>query len=587
MTKINQQKFSIKKMKRNKKNKVKNTNQKSFFFEDYLETNLKKKVINQRLVSEDRIYILFFFFLSLIIIFFLKITLLSLQENNFITNNKQDGNLKNLRRDIVDRNQTLLSRNIKSFHAGVRSHLVKDPKKLFIKLKIILPNLNKEKFINDINQKKFFYIKKRLTKSEKDNLWSLGEKAIIFEPYQARIYPHSELFSHILGQIDSDNYGVSGVEKFFDKELKDQSLMKKPLELTLDSNLQYIIKDELDSSLKIFKADGAAGLLLDSSNGEILSLVSLPDFNINSRKNLKDKNYMNKITKSIYELGSIFKTFTIALAIDKEILESNSIIENIPNEIKCSKHVIKDIKKFPKNLSVEDILVRSSNIGTLMIARKIGEKNLNLFLNKLNILNTAEIELDEVGTPLPLNWEKCKLETISYGHGITTTLLQAGSAYATLLNGGYLVKPTIIKKTDNENINERVISQKTSTEIQKILRKVVTEKHGTAHLADAFGYSVSGKTGTAQYYSNENKNINTFISSFLVSNRKYILLVMLDDPKVAEELIYDYRGIKIKGTRNEAGWNSAYLAGQIIKKIGPILAINRDEFNNDVVKRFN
>ena len=253
---------------------------------------------------------------------------------------------------------------------------------------------------------------------------------------------------------------------------------------------------------------------------------------------------MNKITKSIYELGSIFKTFTIALEIDKEILESNSIIENIPNEIKCSKNLIKDIKKFPKNLSVEDILVRSSNIGTLMIARKIGEKNLNLFLNKLNILNTAEIELDEVGTPLPLNWEKCKLETISYGHGITTTLLQAGSAYATLLNGGYLVKPTIIKKTENENINERVISQKTSTEIQKILRKVVTEKHGTAHLADAFGYSVSGKTGTAQYYSNENKNINTFISSFLVSNRKYILLVMLDDPKVAEELIYDYRGIK-------------------------------------------
>ena len=150
-------KIFYKKDERDKKNKVKkNTNQKSFFFEDYLETNLKKKVINQRLVSEDRIYILFFFFLSLIIIFFLKITLLSLQENNFITNNKTDGNLKNLRRDIVDRNQTLLSRNIKSFHAGVRSHLVKDPKKLFVKLKIILPNLNKEKFINDINQKKIF-----------------------------------------------------------------------------------------------------------------------------------------------------------------------------------------------------------------------------------------------------------------------------------------------------------------------------------------------------------------------------------------------------------------------------------------------
>ncbi len=574
-------------MRKNKKNKSYNTNQKSFFFEDYLETNLKKKVINQRLVSEDRIYILFFFFFSLIVIFFLKITLISLQENNFVSQKKQDGNLKNLRRDIVDRNQTLLSRNIKSFHAGVRSQLVKNPKKLFVKLKIIIPELDKDKFINDIDKKKFFYIKKRLTKAEKDNLWSLGEKAIIFEPYQTRIYPHSELFSHVLGQIDNDNYGVSGVEKFFDKELKDQSLIESPLKLTLDSNLQYIIKDELDSSLKIFKASGAAGLLLDSSNGEILSLVSLPDYNINSRKNIKDSNYMNKITKSVYELGSIFKTFTIALALDKKILQPNTIIKNIPNEIKCSKHIIKDIKKFPNNLSVEDILVRSSNIGTVMIARKIGERNLSLFLNKLNILNTAEIELDEVGTPLPLNWEKCKLETVSYGHGITTTLLQVGSAYATLVNGGFLIKPTIIKNIDNKNFDERVISYETSIEIQKILRKVVTEKHGTAHLADAFGYSVSGKTGTAQYYSNENKNINTFVSSFNAGSKKYILLVMLDDPKVADKLIYDYRGMKIKGARNEAGWNSAYLAGQIIKKIGPILAINRDEFNNDVVKKFN
>ena len=410
---------------------------------------------------------------------------------------------------------------------------------------------------------------------------------LLFEISQTRIYPHSELFSYVLGQIDNDNYGVSGVEKFFDKELKDQSLIESPLKLTLDSNLQYIIKDELDSSLKIFKASGAAGLLLDSSNGEILSLVSLPDYNINSRKNIKDSNYMNKITKSVYELGSIFKTFTIALALDKKILQPNTIIKNIPNEIKCSKHIIKDIKKFPNNLSVEDILVRSSNIGTVMIARKIGERNLSLFLNKLNILNTAEIELDEVGTPLPLNWEKCKLETVSYGHGITTTLLQVGSAYATLVNGGFLIKPTIIKNIDNKNFDERVISYETSIEIQKILRKVVTEKHGTAHLADAFGYSVSGKTGTAQYYSNENKNINTFVSSFNAGSKKYILLVMLDDPKVADKLIYDYRGMKIKGARNEAGWNSAYLAGQIIKKIGPILAINRDEFNNDVVKKFN
>ena len=209
-----------------------------------------------------------------------------------------------------------------------------------------------------------------MTKKIKRNYGYLEKKAIIFEPFQSRIYTHGNLFSHILGQVDYDNYGISGVEKYFDKELKNKKLLNEPLQLTLDTNLQYIIDGELNEALEIFNATGGGALLMDVNNGEILSLVSLPNFfNINMREKIVDKNYINKITKGVYELGSIFKTFTIALAIEKEIVTSETVIKNIPRKISCSSHEISDIKEFPKDLSVEDILIRSSNIGTLMIAK--------------------------------------------------------------------------------------------------------------------------------------------------------------------------------------------------------------------------
>ena len=427
-----------------------------------------------------------------------------------------------------------------------------------------------------------------MTDIEKDKLWKLGEKGIIFEPFQTRVYPHSNLYSHIIGQTDYDNYGISGVENYYDNYLRDKKKIGTPLQLSLDTNIQYLIKNELEEAIKIFKADGAASLLMDSKNGEVLSLVSLPDFDINKRMNLRDKAFMNKVTKGVFELGSIFKTFTVALALEEGIVESETIIKNITKSIKCSIHNISDIKEFPKSMTVEDILVQSSNIGTIKIARKIGEEKYKNFLKDLNLFNSLKFELDEIGNPIPFNWNKCKLETVSFGHGITTTPLQAAAAYATLINGGKLVLPTLEKNKNNDLKSRRIISEKTSIKLKKILRKVVTDKQGTASLADIYGYNVSGKTGTSQYYDDKSKNINTFISFFTVSNKSYILLVMLDDPQIAENLIYDYRGFKIKGTRNEAGWNAVYSSGKIIEKIGPILAINNKEVSNHhVVKKTN
>ena len=568
--------------KRYKKNKNFNKNQTSFYFEDYLETNKKNKYFKENNFFQDRLYLLFFLFFSLILIFSIRILHVSLYDLELYDQNNISKKFNLLRRDIVDRNGILLSRNVESFHAAINPKLIKNKENFLIKLRLNFPELSVKQIEKNLNKEKYFYLKKRITQSEKEKLWTLGEKGIIFEPFQSRIYTHSRLFSHVIGQVDYDNYGVSGVERYFDKELKNESLKNQPLELTLDTNIQHLISEELNKAMITFQATGGGSLLMDINTGEILSLVSLPNFDINLREDLKDVKYINKITKGVYELGSIFKTFTVALALDNNIVKSNTIIPNIPRSINCSNHKISDIKEFPKDLSVEDILIRSSNIGTLLIARKIGEEKFKQFIDRSQILKSPDLQLDEVGNPIKFKWNKCKLETVSFGHGITTTPLQAVTVYASLANGGNIIQPNLIKNK-KKNKNKKLISEETSLKIVNILRKVVTDKAGTASLADIDGYYVGGKTGTSQNYENKNENLNTFISIFPSQKPRYAMLVMLENPKIAEELIYDYRGLKIKGTRNEAGWNSVYVAGKIIEKIGPILAIKSKDFNNHYV----
>ncbi len=566
---------------------TKNNNQTSFYFEDYLETNKKKKIFRKLNNFQDRIYLLFFFFFSLVLIFSIKITHISLSEKNVFNNEKQMSQFSLIRRDIVDRNGVIISRNINTFHAAIDPKLVNDRKKFLIKLRLNFPELPIKDIEAKLNKKKYFRIKKRIDQIEKDKFWSLGEKAIKFEPFQARMYTHGNLFSHIIGQVDYDNYGVSGIEKYFDKELKNKNQLNIPLKLTLDSNIQYIINGELSKAKEIFDATGGGALLMDVNSGDILSLVSLPNFNINQRTTIKDKKYINKITKGVYELGSIFKTFTVALALEHKLVETNTIINDIPRKIKCSIHEITDIKEHPKSLSVEEILVRSSNVGSVILSKKIGEKNFRDFIKKTGLTNNPEIELEEVGVPHQLKWNKCKLETISFGHGITTTPLQATALYAAMSNGGKLVIPSLIEGRKLKK-TQKIISRATSDKLSSILRKVVSGQNGTASLADKDGYYVGGKTGTAESYGNKKNRINTFISIFPSNKPKYTLLVMLENPKVNKDLIYDYRGIKTKAPFNTSGWNSVYVAGKIIEKIGPILAINNKEFKDlHVAEKFN
>ena len=576
-------------MKSKKKNFI-HENQKSFFFNDFLEHSQKNKKSNKSKVHEDRLYVLFSFFFSLILIFSISIFSTSIQESNFQGYKKKNYNHPLLRRDILDRNGELMARNINSYHAIVKSDLIKNKENFILKIKLNFPKISTIKLKKKLNYKKKFYLKRRLTENEKNKLWSLGEKGIILEPFQSRVYPHGQLYSHILGQIDDDNYGISGVESYFDRELRDRQKLKKPLVLSLDSNVQFLIKTELKKAMKDFRTNSAGGLLMNVKTGEVLSLVSLPDYNLNIRENISDIKYMNQITKGVFELGSVFKTFTIALALEENILTPETMINNIPDNIKCSTHNIGDIHDFPESLSVEDILIRSSNIGSLMIARQIGKTKLKNFIEKLGLLRVVDFELEEIGKPHNFKWEKCKLETVSYGHGITTTPLQAATAYASITNGGYMVKPTLqLRKNSNLENRTSIVSKKTSNQINKMLRKVVNEEKGTAGNANIFGYDVGGKTGTAKNYKKIEKSINTFISIFPANKPKYVLLIILDDPKGAPHLNYHYKGKSaLNISRTEAGWNSVYVAGKIIEKIGPILAINNNEVHNThVVKKNN
>ena len=564
-----------------------NINQTSFYFEDYLETNKKNKILKKTNNFQDRIYLLFFLFLSLILIFSIKIIHISLNEKNILNVEEQKSRFSVLRRDIVDRNGIIISRSINTFHVAIDPKLVKDKKNFLIKLRLNFPELPINEIKKKLNSNKYFRIKKRIDQIEKKKFWALGEKAIKFEPFQARMYTHGDLFSHIIGQVDYDNFGISGVEKYFDKELRNKNKIHQPLKLTLDSNIQHIINKELNNAIKTFNATGAGGLLINVNTGDIISLVSLPNFNINQRINIKDKKFINKITKGVYELGSIFKTFTIALALEHKLVDTNTIIKDIPKKIRCSIHEITDMKDHPKDLSVEEILVRSSNVGSVVLAKKIGKENYKKFIKKTKLTKNPDIELEEVGVPHQLTWNRCKLETISFGHGITTTPLQATALYAAMSNGGKLIVPSLIKERKIKTSNT-IISNDTSIKLRNILRKVVSSKDGTASLADKDGYYVGGKTGTAESYGDKKNRINTFISIFPTNKPKFTLFVMIENPKINKELIYNYRGIKIKAPYNTSGWNSVYVAGKIIEKIGPILAINNEEFNNQyVVEKFN
>ncbi len=535
----------------------------------------KKFNKNKLNVSFNRIAFIFFSFVLVLLVFSLKAFYLT--GKDLPTGNKLNSK-KEIRGNILDRNNNILAKTLVTRNIGINPNLVIDKKKLILNLKIHFPNKNYDLIEKKLEGKKFFYFAEELDPQNYEKLMMLGDKSLIPENRITRVYPQKNLFSHIIGQIDNENNGISGIEKSFDENLKKSN---KDLKLTVDLNLQYLIREELIKFQHIFGSIGSAAILMNSDNGEILSLLSLPDFDLNKRQLLDDKNLINRATKGVYELGSVFKTFTYAAGLKEGLIEPDTEFLNLEKKIFCSKFPIREYdNKIPSNLTAEEILIRSGNIGSVRIAQKVGEEKFKKFLSDLGLLTTLDFDIEEIGKPLKFNWGKCKLATSAYGHGITTTPLQLAKGYSILTNGGYVIKPTLILDEKKRDITyQQIVPEDVSQKVNIALRKIVTMKEGTASFANIDGYEVAGKTGTAQKsveggYSK--KKINTFASIFPASDPKYVLIVILDEPKPNKDYIYEYKdgsGLKIKGTQfNTSGWTAVEVTGKIIEKIGPILA---------------
>ncbi len=533
-------------------------------------------------ITFNRISFIFFIFFIIFIIYLLHLAHLGSRSSKINeTNDLKKASNKLYRADITDTNNKYLVKTINSIDIGISPSKIIDEKKLLLNLKYLFPEKDIQKIKKRIDKGKFFYFEKKISEENYEKLMQLGDNAIEPRDNLIRIYPQSNLFSHIIGQIDNDNNGISGLEKSLDEQLKNS---QQPIKLTVDKDIQYLIREELIKFNKIFNTKGSASILMDVNNGEIISLVSLPDFNPNQRKKISDPNFINRATKGVYEFGSVFKTFTLAAAFNEKIIDPQTKFSDLPKSLSCAGFPIREYdNKIPSNLTAEEILIRSGNIGSVRIGQKLGEDKFKSFLSTIGVLEKITFELEEVGKPIEFNWGKCPLATASFGHGITTTLIQLVKAYSIIANGGYNIDPTLIKNK-NRNKREKILNDDVSKKILPILRKIVSTKNGTASLANVTGFEVGGKTGTAQKSINgvyTNKKINSFLSVFPTSKPKFVMAVMLEEPKISKDYIYHYRdgsNIKYKGTPfNTAGWTAVEVTGQILDKIGPILATKYSE----------
>ena len=555
----------------------------TIFLESYENEFLYKKDKSNLNITFNRIAFIFFIFFAISIIYSLKVFYLGSLYSK-IDINKSLPVKENYRANILDRNGNFIAKAVNTQTVGINPNAIINHDKFLITLQSMFPDKNFIRLKKRIKEKKYFRLKENFNESEIEKIRLLGEKAIRLENKITRLYPQENLFSHIIGQIDDENNGISGLEKSFDYELKTR---KEPLRLTVDIDIQFLIRQELIKAQSIFRNIGSAAILMNVNDGKILAMVSLPDFNINKREAIKDKNYINRATKGVYELGSVFKTFTIAAGLNEGLIESNTEFIGLEKKLPCGKYTIHEYdNKIPSDLTVEQILIRSGNIGSVKIGQSLGATKLKLFLEKIGVLNKINFDIEEVGTPIRFKWGPCELATASYGHGITTTPLQLSKGYAIVSNGGYNITPTLIDKDNSkQKLEEKILKEDVSKNINLILRKIVTNEEGTAGQANVPGYEVGGKTGTAQKAASggySRAKINTFVAVFPTSKPKYVLVVLLDEPKTSKDYVYKYRNKKgsYKGTPfNTSGWTTVEIAGKIIEKIGPILATKYMEVN--------
>lgn len=489
------------------------------------------------------------------------------------------------RADITDRNGRILATNLTTHALYAQPPQMIDPAKAARELAKIFPDLEEDKLLERFTGKrKFLWIKRRISPEQQQAVFDIGDPGLLFGPRDMRLYPNGAIAAHVLGGAgygregvsSAEVIGVAGIEKALDKDLRDPGRGDVPLTLSLDLTVQAAVERVLEGGMRLMNARGAAAVLMDINTGELISLASLPDFDPNDRPrpltegDQAESPLFNRAVQGLYELGSTFKIFAVAQAIEERLVSRSTWIDTT-GPLKWGTHRIRDFRDKGPALIVEDVIVESSNIGTARVAMMIGAERQQDFLRDLGLFDALPVELIEATGSRPLlpkRWSEIHTMTVSYGHGLSASPLHLATAYATLLNGGYQVEPTLLKQ-DGYQRGPQVLSANTSKQARDMLRKVVTE--GTASLAEVEGYHVGGKTGTADkpkarggYY--DDKVIATFASVFPANDPKYILVVTLDEP-------VDTTG---KEPRRTAGWTAVPVAAEVIRRAAPLLGLAPD-----------
>ena len=478
------------------------------------------------------------------------------------------------RADILDRNGTILATSLPTVNLYANPGKIFNPKKTAAALSRILPELKYESIYRKLtSNSKFVYIKRNLTPSQQYQINYLGVPGLEFENGEKRIYPHKNLFAHILGSTNIDNVGVWGIEKELNDRLTESDI---PLRLTIDAGVQDTIRIHLAEAVKKFNAVGATAILMDTNSSEIIAMVSLPDFDPNKPINPSSKALFNMATKGVYEPGSVLKIFNTAMSLDSgKVRVADKFDATEPLKLKYD--TIKDYRGENRWLSVPEILVYSSNIGSARMALKVGGGEQKDFMEKIGFFDELNIEVAEKGRPIkPHSWHEGTIATVAFGYGLAVTPLHVVTAFSAVVNGGVYHQPTLLKRAQKDD-GKRIISYNTSKSMRDLLRLVVVE--GSGKRANIMGYEVAGKTGTAQKLSDDGKYVNkkvrtTFVATFPVSNPRYSLLLMMDEPKATKETW----GFVT------SGWNTVPTAGKLIADLAPQLNVKAN-YDLDELRR--
>lgn len=480
------------------------------------------------------------------------------------------------RPDIVDRNGRIMATDVRiaSLYADPRAII--DVDEAIETLTASLPELNVDDLRRKLTAKKaFVWIKREVTPRVQASIHNMGIPGLGFRDETLRVYPNGRAGAHVLGHVDVDSRGLAGVEKYLDGRgslyvaslAEPQTVTSAPVVLSLDTRVQHALYDELKTAKARFKAEGAGGIVLNVHTGEVVAMASLPDYNPNDPKTSLDKTRINRMTAGVYELGSTFKAITFAMALDAGVTTLNDSYD-ATHPIKVGSFRIGDFHGKHRVLTVPEVFIYSSNIGTAKMALDVGLERHKAFLAKLGFTSRLRTELPENAMPLvPRNWTEITSMTVGFGHGISVSPLHLATAGAALVNGGKLITPTVLvrDRAASDDIAVQVIKPETSRLIRKLMMQNVSE--GTARKAKVAGYAVGGKTGSAEKVVNGRYSKNALLTSFLGmfpgNDPRYVILVMLDEPKPAE------------GTHGHktSGWNAVPTAGKVIERIAPMLGL--------------